>query len=83
MDTQIQTRNSAAELKARITERIQELAQATDAARVSEEMQRYLDMCSRFHQYSPCNVWLILMEKTRCNHGCWFPEMDFNEAICP
>ena len=63
MDTQIQTRNSAIELKARITERIQELAQATDVARVSEEMQRYLDMCSRFHQYSPCNVWLILMGK--------------------
>jgi hypothetical protein len=63
MDVQIQTRNSAIELKARITERIQELAQATDAARVSEEMQRYLDMSSRFHQYSPCNVWLILMEK--------------------
>jgi hypothetical protein len=58
-----QNQNSAAELKARITERIQELAQATDAARVSEEMQRYLDMCSRLHQYSPCNVWLILMEK--------------------
>jgi hypothetical protein len=63
MDTQTQTRNSAVELKARITERIQELAQATDAARVSEEMQRYLDICSRFHQYSPCNVWLIMMEK--------------------
>jgi hypothetical protein len=26
-------------------------------------MLRYLDMCSSFHQYSPCNVWLILMEK--------------------
>jgi hypothetical protein len=62
MDTQIQTRNSAVELKARITERIQELAQATDAACVSEEMLRFLDMCSRLHQYSPCNVWLILME---------------------
>ncbi len=63
MDTQIQARNSATELKARITERIQELARATDATLVSDEMQRYLDMCSRFHQYSPCNVWLILMEK--------------------
>jgi hypothetical protein len=63
MDTQIQTRNSAADLKAKITERIQELANATDAARVSDEMLKYLDMCSRFHQYSPCNVWLILMEK--------------------
>jgi hypothetical protein len=63
MDTQIQTSNSAANLKTRITKHIQELAQATDAARVSEEMQRYLDMSAKFHQYSPFNVWLILMEK--------------------
>jgi len=63
MDTQIQTTNSATDLKSRITEHIQELAQATDAARVSEEMQRYLDMSAKFHQYSPFNIWLILMEK--------------------
>jgi hypothetical protein len=63
MDIEIQSHNSAVDLKDKITERIQELAQATDAARVSEEMQRYLDMCSKFHQYSPFNVWLILMEK--------------------
>jgi len=63
MDTQIQPHNSATDLKSRITEHIQELAQATDAARVSEEMQRYLDMSAKFHQYSPFNVWLILMEK--------------------
>jgi antirestriction protein ArdC len=72
MDTQIQTRNSATELKTRITERIQELAQATDAARVSEEMQRYLDMCSRFHQYSPCNVWLILMSQPNASYVAGF-----------
>jgi hypothetical protein len=63
MDAQIQVSNSATDLKTRITEHIQELAQATDAARISEEMRRYLDMCSKFHQYSPFNVWLILMEK--------------------
>jgi hypothetical protein len=62
MDTEIQSHNSAVDLKNKITEHIQELAQATDAARVSEEMQRYLDMCSRFHLYSLYNVWLILME---------------------
>jgi hypothetical protein len=59
----IQNQNSSADLKARITEHIEELARATDIARVSEEMLRYLDMCSRFHQYSPFNVWLILMGK--------------------
>jgi hypothetical protein len=63
MDIQIKPSNSAVDLKTRITEHIEELAYATDAARVSEEMQRYLDMCSKFHQYSPFNVWLILMEK--------------------
>jgi hypothetical protein len=63
MDTQIQSHNSAVDLKDKITERIQELAQATDVARVSGEMLRYLDMFSRFHQYSLYNVWLILMSK--------------------
>ena len=64
--------NSSSDLKARITEHIQELAQATDAARVSEEMLRYLDMCSRFHQYSPCNVWLILMSQPNASYVAGF-----------
>lgn len=59
----IQNQNTSADLKTRIKEHIEQLAQATDMARVSEEMLRYLDMCSRFHQYSPFNVWLILMGK--------------------
>lgn len=54
-------RISSTELKDRITEHIQDLAEATDAARVSEEMVLYLDMCALFHKYSPQNVWLILM----------------------
>lgn len=61
MDSQTLSHLSSMDLKTRITERIQELAQATDVARVSEQMLCYLDMCARFHQYSPCNVWLILM----------------------
>jgi antirestriction protein ArdC len=56
-----QNENSSADLKTKITEHIQELAKATDAAHVSQEMRCYLDMCASFHQYSPCNVWLILM----------------------
>jgi hypothetical protein len=48
-------------LLAKITAHIEELAQATDAARVSEEMLRYLDACARFHKYSSFNMWLILM----------------------
>jgi len=64
--------NSSSDLKVRITEHIQELAQATDAARVSEEMLHYLDMCSRFHQYSPCNVWLILMSQPNASQVAGF-----------
>jgi hypothetical protein len=59
-------RISSTDLKDRITEHIQELAEATDAARLSEEMLRYLDLCSKFHNYSPQNVWLILMA---CPHA--------------
>ena len=60
------TRISSTDLKTRITEHIQELAEATDAARVSEEMLQYLDMCAKFHGYSPQNVWLIMMA---CPHA--------------
>ena len=59
-------RISSTDLKIRITEHIKELAEATDAARISEEMLQYLDMCARFHRYSPQNVWLIVMA---CPHA--------------
>ena len=72
MDTPIQSNNTSSDLKSRITEHIQELAQATDAARVSQEMQRYLDMCASFHQYSPCNVWLILMSRPSASYVAGF-----------
>jgi hypothetical protein len=51
------------DLTTKITSHIEELAEATDAARVSEEMLRYLDACSKFHKYSLFNLWLILMSK--------------------
>jgi len=57
------SRITSSELTARITEHIQQLAQETDAACVSEEMLRYLEACSRFHHYSLFNLWLILMAK--------------------
>ena len=63
MNNQTRTLNSSSDLKTRITEHIKELAEATNAARMSEEMLCYLDMCARFHRYSPSNVWLILMAK--------------------
>ena len=63
MNTQVQTNSAAADLKARITARIQELAEATDTARMSAEMRRYLDTCARFHKYSLFNVIQILMTR--------------------
>jgi hypothetical protein len=57
------TQTSSSDLKARITKHIEELAQATDAVRVSEEMLRYLDTYAKFYQYSLFNIWLILMAK--------------------
>ena len=54
-------RYSSQELSEKITEHIKELAEATDAARISGEMTRYLDCCAKFHRYSYQNVWLILM----------------------
>lgn len=61
MDTQ--SRVSSNDLKDKITEHIQQLAEATDAARMSEEMQRYLDTCANFHKYSMFNVIQILMNR--------------------
>ena len=63
MNTTTPSNNSAADLKAKITERIQELAEATDAARISAEMLRYLDTCAKFHKYSMFNVIQILMTR--------------------
>jgi len=54
------------ELAEQINDHIEELAKATDAARVSAEMTRYLETCARFHQYSWHNIWLILIQ---CPHA--------------
>jgi hypothetical protein len=66
----IQTLSS--DLKASITKHIEELAQATDAARVSEEMIRYLDTYAKFYRYSAFNVWLILMAKPEASFVAGF-----------
>lgn len=60
-ETEWKPRFSSSELSTSIQKHIHELAEATDAARMSEEMQRYLETCSKFHQYSFGNVFLILM----------------------
>ena len=63
MNNNNKPRFTSKDLSTRITKHVQELAQATDAARISEEMLHYLDMCAKFHKYSPQNVWLIMMSK--------------------
>lgn len=60
MESVSQTKFSAKELNSRIQKYVTELAQATDKARSSNEMHRYLDYCSKFHDYSPRNIWLIM-----------------------
>ena len=60
METVSQNKSSAKELNIRIQQHMTELAQATDKARSSDEMLRYLEYCSRFHDYSPRNIWLIM-----------------------
>jgi hypothetical protein len=60
-ETTFVPRFTSADLANSITERIEELAQATDAARMSEEMLRYLETYSKFHNYSIYNVFCILM----------------------
>jgi hypothetical protein len=63
MNTLIETKSSANDLHMKIKEHLEELARATDEARISEETVRYLDFCAKFHHYSPSNIWLILMTR--------------------
>jgi hypothetical protein len=50
-------------LKARISSYVQDLANATDEATLSEEIRRYLDFFSKFHSYSYFNRILIYIQK--------------------
>jgi len=60
-ETTYQPRFTSSDLSNSITERIKDLAEATDAARMTEERTRNLETCSKFHQYRPFNVFCILM----------------------
>jgi len=51
------------DLQKKIWGYLETLALETDEARKSEEMQRYLDFVARFHQYSPSNIFLIMLSK--------------------
>jgi len=60
-ETTFVPRFTSADLADSITERIEELARSTDVARNSEEMIKYLDTYSRFHNYSIYNIFCIMM----------------------
>jgi hypothetical protein len=72
MNSSTKTKNTAQELNLKIKQHLEELAQETDRARRSEEMMRYLDFCAKFHQYSPSNIWLILMARPDATHVAGF-----------
>ena len=63
MNTIIETKNTANDLHVKIQEHLEELVQASDKAKKSEEMLRYLEFCSKFHSYSLGNIWLIMLAK--------------------
>jgi hypothetical protein len=55
-------RYSSKELATKLTAHIEELAEVTDAARMSEALLAYLYMCAKFDHFSCQNVWLILID---------------------
>jgi hypothetical protein len=59
MQTTYEPRNTSQELSDRIKGHVEELANATDAARLSDVIQNYLKAASVFHQYSFNNILLI------------------------
>lgn len=59
---------TAADLRARIAERVQRLAGLVDAAKRSDEMRTYLAFCARFHRYSFNNVMLICAQRPGATH---------------
>jgi hypothetical protein len=72
MDTITKTRNTANDLQLKIQEHLEELAKATDEAKRSEEMVRYLEFCAKFHQYSTSNIWMILLTRPDATHVAGF-----------
>jgi hypothetical protein len=75
--------SSSTELRAMITKQLQELAEATDAARVSEVLLNYLNFCVRFHHYSWCNQLLILAAMPDAKFVAGYKKWQtFNRYVC-
>jgi len=54
---------NAKDLQQRINTFYQELVDATDKARTSDLMRKYLDFSAKFHAYSANNIWLIQLTR--------------------
>ena len=76
------TKTNYQTLIAQINRQVEELAQATDAARMSEEMLRYLDAFSRFHRYSLLQHLADIDVPPRCNACGWIPPMEQLQPLC-
>ncbi|MBC8508732.1 MAG: hypothetical protein H8D34_28075 [Chloroflexi bacterium] len=72
MTTKTQSRSTSAQLNGQIQEYIQTLAEATDQVRLSTTMTDYLESCTRFHHYSPRNIWLIRFQKPEATRVAGF-----------
>jgi len=72
LNTFNKSKTSAKELNRKIEQHLEELAQATDKARTSKEMFRYLDFCAKFHHYSAGNIWLILLAEPNASYVAGF-----------
>lgn len=57
------TKSRGAGLKKQVDGHLAELAKLTDEARISDEMNRYLETMAQFHRYSLHNQMLILMSR--------------------
>jgi hypothetical protein len=51
---------------------LETLALETDQARQSEEMKRFLEFVAKFHNYSPNNIFLIMLAKPDATHVMGF-----------
>ena len=64
--------NGAAALVTQIRGTLEDIGRLTDDAAKSENIKRYLEFCSRFHQYSFNNQILILLQCPNASHVAGF-----------
>jgi hypothetical protein len=60
------------DLQKKIRGYLETLVLETDLARQSDEMRKYLDFVARFHQYSPSNIFLIMLTRPDATHVAGF-----------